>query len=79
MIAGRYAYPIPLPIESGLRVGFCCAVMALVVVPLPDTGWAGLILRSGLGAAAYAVAALAVNLLGSRTRALRFAQAAFAR
>ncbi len=41
MIAGRYAYPIPLPIAAGIRVAICCAMMAFVVIQLPDSGWVG--------------------------------------
>jgi len=67
-IAGRYAYPLPLPIAAGIRVGICCAIMALVMVGLPDTGWTGLALRIGLGSAAYALSAVAVNLLDARER-----------
>jgi O-antigen/teichoic acid export membrane protein len=79
MIAGRYAYRIPLPVQATLWVGICCAVMIAVVINLPDTGWTGLILRAGLGCIAYGLAALAVNLLGIRTLALRIARSAFAR
>ena len=76
MVAGRYAYPIPLPIAAGIRVGICCAMMALVVVELPDSGWTGLVLRAGFGAAAYALAAVALNLLDSRQHAIRLAKQA---
>jgi len=79
MIAGRYAYPIPLPIAASIRVGICCVIMVVVVVGLPDSGWTGLILRATFGAIAYALAALAVNLLESRTLAIRIARSAFAR
>jgi O-antigen/teichoic acid export membrane protein len=79
MIAGRYAYPIPLPIAASIRVGICCIIMVVVVVALPDNGWTGLILRATFGAVAYALAALAVNLLESRRLALRIVRFAFAR
>jgi len=79
MIAGRYAYPIPLPIAATIRVGICCIVMVLVVINLPDNGWTGLILRATFGSIAYALAALAVNLLESRTLAIRIARSALAR
>jgi O-antigen/teichoic acid export membrane protein len=78
MIAGRYAYPIPLPIAAFIRVGICCVIMVVVVVKLPDDGWTGLILRATFGAIAYALAALAVNLLESQTLAIRIARSAFA-
>lgn len=79
MIAGRYAYSIPLPIAAGIRVGFCCLMMAFVVVQLPDSGWAGLILRATFGAATYALAAVAVNLLDTRAHALRLTKLALRR
>ena len=78
MIAGRYAYPIPLPIAAFIRVGICCVIMVVVVVGLPDNGWTGLILRATFGAIAYALAALAVNLLESQTLAIRVLRSAFA-
>ena len=74
MVAGRYAYPIPLPISGAVRVGICCAIMAVVVIQFPDTGWTGLALRTGFGATAYALAAIALNLLGSREHAIRLAK-----
>jgi O-antigen/teichoic acid export membrane protein len=76
MIAGRYAYSLPLPITACIRVGICCAIMALVVVRFPDSGWTGLVLRTGFGLATYALAAIAVNLLDSRERAISFAKRA---
>jgi O-antigen/teichoic acid export membrane protein len=75
-VAGRYAYPIPLPISGAARVGVCCAIMALVVIEFPDSGWTGLALRAGFGAAAYALAAVALNLLDSRQHAIRLAKQA---
>jgi hypothetical protein len=53
--------------------------MMVVVVNLPDNGWAGLILRATFGAIVYALAALSVNLLESRRIAIRIARSAFAR
>jgi hypothetical protein len=79
MIAGRYAYPIPLPIAASIRVGICCVVMAFIVVQLPDSGWMGLVLRATLGSGTYALTAIAVNLLDTRAIAVRFAQIAVRR
>ena len=79
LIAGRYAYSIPLPLAASVRVGFCCAAMTPVVVLLPDSGWVGLVLRAGLGAATYALAAIAVNLLNVRVFAARFANSVASR
>ncbi len=76
VIAGRYAYPIPIPLAGGIRVAICCAIMTPVVVELPNTGWTGLALRAGFGAAVYVLAAIAVNLLDSRQHAIRLAKRA---
>src|SRR5664280_2791524 len=73
-VAGRYAYPIPLPISGAFRVGICCAIMAVVVTQFPNSGWMGLALCTGFGAAAYGLAAIAFNLLGSREHAIRMAK-----
>jgi quercetin dioxygenase-like cupin family protein len=72
MIAGRHAYPVPFPVAGSIRVGICCAIMTAVVIQLPNSGWTGLFLRAGFGAAAYALAAIAVNLLDSREHAIGF-------
>jgi hypothetical protein len=71
MIAGRYAYALPLPISAGIRVVICCVMMAFVVIQLPDSGWTGLVLRATLGSGTYALAAIAVNLLDTRALAVR--------
>lgn len=76
MIAGRYAYPIPLPAEAWIRVGICCLAMAVVVIQLPDSGWIGLALRAILGSATYGLVAVAVNLLDARAHAMRLAKGA---
>jgi O-antigen/teichoic acid export membrane protein len=79
MIAGSYAYPIPLPTAAVFRVGVCCVVMAAVVMTQPDSGWAGLILRATFGTISYALAAFALNLLETRTIAIRYIRSACAR
>ena len=73
-IAGRFAYPIPLPVAASIRVGICCVMMVLVVIQLPDSGWTGLVLRTTLGSGTYALAAIGVNLLDTRALAVRFAK-----
>ena len=74
ILIGQYAYKIPLPVAGGVRVAICCAVMTLAVVGLPNSGWTGLILRAGFGAVAYALAAIALNLLDCRDHIIRFAK-----
>ncbi|WP_026607658.1 polysaccharide biosynthesis C-terminal domain-containing protein [Methylocapsa acidiphila] len=76
VIAGRRAYPLPFPIEPAARIGLCCAVMAMVVAQLPDSGWAGLISRGLVGSVTYAAAAVALNVLDSRERAFSYARRA---
>ncbi len=73
IIVGRYAYGVPLPIAGGLRVGICCVIMTLAVVGLPNSGWTGLLLRAVVGVIAYALSAIAVNLLDCRDHAVRLA------
>lgn len=62
VVAGRYAYPIPLPINGGVRIAASCALMAAAITNLPDSGWTGLISRVGVGTAVYALAAIAFNV-----------------
>jgi O-antigen/teichoic acid export membrane protein len=69
-VVGRYAYPIPLPIRGGVRIAASCALMAAAVMRLPDSGWAGLILRVGVGAAVYVLAAILFNVANIRDRFL---------
>jgi O-antigen/teichoic acid export membrane protein len=76
IIVGRYAYRVPLPIAGGLRVGICCVIMTLAVVGLPNSGWTGLLLRAVVGVIAYALSAIAVNLLDCRDHAVRLARRA---
>ena len=76
LIMGRYAYWVPLPLAVGARVAVCCGVMVLVIVALPDAGWTGLALRTGLGAVSYGLVALAVNLLGIRAQFVAFVKKA---
>jgi len=69
-IAGRWAYPVPLPIAAAWRVALSCAVMGVAVHAVPGRGAAGLTAQVGVGALAYGIAAAALNLLDLRSRAV---------
>jgi len=75
-ILGRRGYPLPLPIASGARIAAASALMALVVIMLPDSGWAGLTLRVGIGAIVYVLAALALNVANVRAHLIGHVQRA---
>ena len=66
VVVGRYAYQIPLPINGGVRIAAACALMAVAIMKLPDSGWTGLVLRAGVGSAVYALAAIAFNVASVR-------------
>jgi O-antigen/teichoic acid export membrane protein len=70
IVLGRFAYPIPLPVGSIVRIAACCALMAAAITNLPDSGWSGLILRTAVGAAVYGLAAIALNVANIRARLL---------
>jgi len=69
---GRFAFPIPLPVDGAIRTAASCALMAAAVANLPDSGWWGLMLRAGVGAAVYGLAAIAFNVANLRRRLLDF-------
>jgi O-antigen/teichoic acid export membrane protein len=68
-VLGRRVFRLPLPLYDVARVGTATAAMALVLAA--TRGASGLPALGGrivLGAAVYAAAAVALNLLGSRDR-----------
>jgi O-antigen/teichoic acid export membrane protein len=70
-LAGRDAYPMPLPLGPGLRVLLCAAAMAVVVLAIPLTGLAGLLLKIAAGGLAYGAAAWITDLMGARNLTLQ--------
>ena len=64
--AGRSACPMPLPPRPFAQVGVAALALALVVEVVPPGHPWSLYARAAAGALAYAAAALAVDLLGSR-------------
>jgi O-antigen/teichoic acid export membrane protein len=71
-VAGRRAYPLPLPINGGIRVAAACGLMALIVIALPDRGWEGLVLRAGVGSAVYSIAAIGLNVANVQEHFIQF-------
>jgi O-antigen/teichoic acid export membrane protein len=70
-LIGRRFLPLPLPFASLARIAIACALMALVVLTLPQAhAIAELALSVTAGALAYGAAALCLNIGGIR-RALR--------
>jgi O-antigen/teichoic acid export membrane protein len=68
LIAGRHAFPLPFPTGQAVRILAACAVMALVVRLTPGSTTGDFILQVADGAAAYAMTALALDVLGVRRR-----------
>ncbi len=71
-IASRFAYPVPLPVATGVRVLAACLFMALVVRAVPGSSLPAFVIQVAAGAAAYGLAALALNVIDLRSRALSF-------
>jgi O-antigen/teichoic acid export membrane protein len=63
---GSRAYPMPLPLAEAARILLACAAMALAVIAMPGAGRVALTARICAGAATYAAAALAVNVMNTR-------------
>lgn len=70
ILAGRRAFPVPLPLAQGARVAGACVAMTFGVLAVPGAGPAALALRIGAGVLTYGAAALALDVLGVRTRLL---------
>jgi O-antigen/teichoic acid export membrane protein len=70
VIAGRFAYPLPLPAATALRVLIACIVMALVVMGVPGKGTLAFALQVIAGVLAYGCAAFALNVIDLRDRAM---------
>jgi len=68
-VAGRWAFPIPLPFGAAARVALACAVMAMAVHALPGRGLRALLLQVAVGVLVYGAAAMALNILDLRSRA----------
>lgn len=67
MMLGRRIIALPVPWANLVRCTLATGVMVLVVAALPSIGGiAELALKSGMGAAVYAAAALALNASGVR-------------
>ncbi len=67
-ISGRAAFAVPLPLEQGARVAGACLVMTLAVLAVPGVGAVALAGKIAAGSVAYGAAALALDVIGVRTR-----------
>ncbi|MBS0559424.1 MAG: lipopolysaccharide biosynthesis protein [Proteobacteria bacterium] len=65
-IAGKAAFPVPLPYSGTARVAIACAAMSVVVLVIPSHGTIGLFLQAGIGALVYGAVAFALNVVGAR-------------
>jgi O-antigen/teichoic acid export membrane protein len=71
-LAGRLAYPVPLPLAFAARVLAACVFMGLLVSAVPGKGTLAFAAQVVVGVAAYGAAAFALNLLDLRSAALSF-------
>lgn len=79
-LAGRRLLPLPLPAGELARIGAATALMAAVVIAFPGAHTTiGLFQSAALGAAIYAAAAIALNVMGARDLALAAARTALRR
>jgi len=69
-VAGRWAYPIPLPLGAASGIAISCALMAIAVHALPGRGLHGLLLQVAVGVVVYGASATAFNVLDLRSRAI---------
>ena len=70
IVARRY-FPLPLPFKALVQTGFACAVMAGIVLALPDSlkalpDIAELLIKAGVGAAVYGFVVFAINAADCR-------------
>ena len=73
-IAGKAAFPVPIPYSGAAGVLTACLAMALVVLSVPDRGSIGFVAQVTAGAVTYGAAAVAFNVVGSRTAITRLAR-----
>jgi len=71
-IVSRFAYPVPLPIATGIRVLAACVFMGLLVRAVPGSSLFAFATQVAVGAVAYVAAAFALNVIDFRSRALPF-------
>jgi O-antigen/teichoic acid export membrane protein len=73
---GRRAMPLPLPWATLAKAGLGAALMAAAVALTPALGGgAELMLKAAVGVLVYALAALALDIAGARSRGVRLARA----
>jgi O-antigen/teichoic acid export membrane protein len=73
---GRRAMKLPIPLDTLVKAGLATGMMALAVLAVPTVGGlVELLLKAGVGAAAYAVAALVLDVANVRAPASRVLKA----
>jgi O-antigen/teichoic acid export membrane protein len=71
-VIGRRTYALPIPIDGTWRVLLCCLVMAIAVYLVPGIGAEKFFWQVAAGTISYSCAAVALNLLGIRSKILSY-------
>ena len=67
IVAGRTAFPLPLPWRQATRIAAACALMAAAILPIPGATPLALLAKITAGIVTYAAAALTFDVIGART------------
>jgi O-antigen/teichoic acid export membrane protein len=68
-LIGRRYVKLPIPLLATLKIAIACAVMAAIVMSLPDVGGAyEIMIKASLGGVAYGCVALLLNVANARSR-----------
>ncbi len=79
IIAGRRAYRVPLPLDASWRIAAACLLMTPCILLVPGHDARALVGKVMFGATGFVLAAIGLNLLGLRGRALTMLSGAAAR
>jgi O-antigen/teichoic acid export membrane protein len=66
--SGRSRFDLPMPVREAVKVALCCLAMAAIVLVVPGVGAFRLAFQVAAGIICYGLAALAFDLLGTRSR-----------
>lgn len=73
VIWGRRTFVMPFPLHDFMKLILACIIMLLAVWPLlPCSGARGLVVQVLVGMTAYSLAAVLLNIAGSRSRVYNF-------
>ena len=70
IIAGRHAYPIPLPLDATWRIAAACLLMTPCILLIPGGDVWALASKAVSGSVGFVLVAMALNVFGLRDRAL---------